>query len=82
MWLGKEQCAVTWEPAENIPREIIDEFERGISTLVSEQITSSGLGQDMHTLMVEQSHSTSSVPSSARTVISGNEGLVNTMYIT
>ena len=54
LWLGKEQCAVTWEPAENIPSVIVDEFERGTVIQVKDEITP-GIGQDMHTISAEPS---------------------------
>lgn len=46
--------AVTWEPAENVPTAVINEFEQGTVVVVQDQITKSGLaiGQTTHTLTV------------------------------
>ena len=42
----------TWEPAENVPIAIINEFEQGIVVIVQDETTKSGLGQTTHTLKI------------------------------
>ena len=44
LWLGKEECKVTWEPEENVPASVIEEFKEGISLFFTEVVRSSGLG--------------------------------------
>ena len=73
LWLGKEKCAVTWEPAENVPYAIIEEFERGTMVEIADQVTTSGLGQEMHTLTVAPK-TVPPPPSILRPVIKQNEG--------
>lgn len=50
LWLGKEKCAVTWEPAGNVPDAIIEDFERGTVVEITDQVITTGIGQEMHTL--------------------------------
>ena len=57
LWLGKEECKVTWEPEENVPASVIEEFKQGLLSFATEVVHSSGLGQTMHTLTVSQRHS-------------------------
>jgi hypothetical protein len=76
LWLGKERCEVTWEPAENVPANIIAEFEGGTKSLVKESIVVSGAGQTSCTLTFDEK----AVPSStqhSRVVIKGNKGCVD-----
>ena len=83
MWLGKERCAVTWEPAEDVPNAVIEEFERGTKAVVTDHTAPSGTGQTLHTLTVSpnQSCSTSPGPSASRPVIKENEGCVEFAFI-
>ena len=77
LWLGKEECKVTWEPEENIPPSVIDEFKQGLLSFATEEVHSSGLGQTMHTLTVSHQHS-NAVPSVGHTshkrLVPENEG--------
>lgn len=73
LWLGKEKCAVTWEPAGNVPDAIIEEFERGTMVEITDQVTASGLGQEMHTLTVTPKTAPPS-PAKLRPVIKQSEG--------
>ena len=80
LWLGKEECKVTWEPEQNVPPSVIEEFKLGLSLFATEVVYSFGLGQTMHTLTVSHQHS-STMPSIGRTscqrVVPENEGYVN-----
>ncbi len=51
---------MTWEPAQNIPSKIIQEYEQGLATSVTDDISSTGIGQTVHTLSVATSISPSS----------------------
>ena len=74
LWLGKEECKVTWEPEENVPPSIVKEFKQGLLSFATEEVHSSGLGQTMHTLTVSHQHS-SAVPSIGRKrLVPENEG--------
>lgn len=68
--------AVTWEPAENVPTAVINEFEQGTVVVVQDQITKSGLGQTTHTLTVSSQGSSARSHSCSppRTVIKESEG--------
>ena len=72
LWLGKENCDVTWEPAENVPMRVISEFEKGAHPTVKESITVSGMGQRMHTLTIDECHSAST--SQPRLVVKDSGG--------
>lgn len=78
--MGKEQCAVTWEPAQNVPNAVIEEFERGSVAVVTDHVTPSGIGQTTHTLTVSPSQSPSTAvprgPLADRPVIKESEGYV------
>lgn len=71
-------CAVTWEPAGNVPDAIIEEFERGTVMEVTDQVTVTGIGQEVHTLTAIPNCTKTPVlpptPSNARPVIKENEG--------
>ena len=85
LWLGRETCDTTWEPAENIPLPLIHEFEKGIQSSVVEDVSSTGLGQSVHTLSVvpkEKHVSSADQPHAAtRMVIADNEGWVRSTII-
>lgn len=77
LWLGKEQCAVTWEPAANVPSAVVDEFEKGILITVSDDVSSTGIGQETHTLAAMPSVNMASPSPSTparRPVIGNNDG--------
>lgn len=57
LWLGREQCSMTWEPASNVPTEIIREYEKGMISKVTDTVSSTGIGQTVHTLSVTASQS-------------------------
>jgi hypothetical protein len=68
LWLGREDCYVTWEAAESLPKAIIEEYERGIRPTVTDCTTeTSGVS---HTLKVVHGNQCSST----RPVIKENEG--------
>ena len=76
LWLGRETCAVTWEPAENVPALVVEEFERGTVAAVTDNVTLFGIGQTTHTLTIAPTQSpicTLGI-SAGHTVIKGNEG--------
>ena len=78
--MGREQCEVTWEQAENVPRAVVEEFERGAVSSVTDEVASSGMGQKVHILTVSQSGRLSPslprIPSVDRPVITESEGYV------
>ena len=77
LWLGKEKCAVTWELAANVPRAIVEEFEKGILITVSDDVMSTGIGQETHTLAAMPSLNMASPSPSTpvhRPVIGNNDG--------
>lgn len=78
LWLGRETCDTTWEPAESIPLPLIQEFEKGIQGVVVDEVSPTGLGQSVHTLRVEpEVGSAIHQPHTAtRMVIGDNEGWV------
>ena len=71
--MGKEQCDVTWEPAENVPAVVVAEFESGAQTVSKDSIVA-GVGQRMHTLTVEKA--SSQLHPDQRKVVKNNEGCV------
>ena len=36
LWLGLEECSVTWEKASDIPSEVVLEFESGSKAVVTD----------------------------------------------
>lgn len=62
--MGKEDCAVTWEAAENVPHAVIQEYERGTETVATEYISQTGIGQELHTITVTPNKSSLVVPTS------------------
>lgn len=52
--MGCEDCTVTWEKAEDIPRTIINEYCQGVKRYAEEDIKS-GPGHQMHTLSLSPS---------------------------
>lgn len=74
--MGRETCDVTWEPAENVPVKVIEEFEKGAVHGVKESVALSGVGQHVHTLTVDENstHSSSSSSQQSRTVVKDNGG--------
>ena len=76
LWLGRERCDVTWEPAESVPVAVVQEFERGVVAAVTDHMSLSGIGQTRHTLTVGPSDSSTltSHTAAARTVIRESEG--------
>ena len=76
LWLGKERCDVTWEPAENVPSAIIEEFERNAMSTVKESIELTGVGQKIHTLTFDVNNSHTSTLQQSRTVVKESDGLV------
>ena len=76
LWLGQETCDTTWEPAENIPLPLIQEFEKGIQSAIVDDVSATGLGQSVHTLHVgpKERSATHHPHAIARMIIAGNEG--------
>lgn len=74
VWVGKENCAVTWEPEEKIPQKIVEEFEGNIKTTVADCVTSR-VGQFSHTL-VTSSDTTQNSTSTCRPVVKDADGYV------
>ena len=76
LWLGQEECKVTWEPKEKVPPSLIEEFKAGAVMVAAETSATSGIGQTMHTLSVVKHLPTHQPSSSAhsRPVISDSEG--------
>ena len=63
---------MTWEKGEELPPDVIHEFEHGNEMIVMDNIASK-MGQTMHTLVVGQKHA--QLPSrQTRPVIQGNTG--------
>ena len=77
LWLGKEDCSVTWEKSENLPPQVIDEFEHGGKTCVEDH-TSSRMGQIGHTITTSTTQTYGNVASSreaaTRPVLLSNTG--------
>ena len=72
LWLGLEECKVTWEKKEDVPPRVIEEFERGNNTVVIDS-TAAKMGQTMHTFVIGQKHP--QTPSChSRPVTEGNTG--------
>lgn len=73
VWLGRETCKKTWEPADRVPASIVNEFEGGAVCSTKEFIGSSGVGQKTHTLIVEKNNHS---PPKSRIVVEENKGYV------
>lgn len=69
MWLGSEECKVTWEKASDLPPEVITEFECGSTAFVMDK-AEPRMGESVHTLIVSSTQS----QSSRRPVIKTNTG--------
>ena len=65
-------CDVTWEPAQNVPSNIIEEFEKGTKARVKDSVTCCGVGQTTHTFSVVLEN-TSHLPLH-RPIMKENEG--------
>ena len=79
VWVGKEDCSVTWEPEDKIPLKIIEEFEgknKTIVAIVADCVTST-VGQLSHTLV--PSHNTPS-SSTSRPVVKDADGCIGCYY--
>lgn len=63
---------MTWEPAQNIPSQIVQEYEQGLATCITDDITSTGIGQTVHTLSVAAS--SSATTPARRPVIQESDG--------
>lgn len=74
VWVGKENCAVTWEPEEKIPQKIVEEFEGNIKTTVADYVTSR-VGQLSHTLVTSHDTTPNSI-SMCRPVVKDADGYV------
>ena len=55
MWLGKEECNVTWENESAIPRSVLQEFED--DSLVEVKVSTEKIGQISHMLCVHATDS-------------------------
>lgn len=75
LWLGQEECNVTWEKAEDLPSQVIREFEQGDKAVVSDY-TMSKMGQTVHTLAVDQRQRQPETTNHPRPVIQSNTGCV------
>ena len=83
--MGKEKCAVTWEPAENVPAAVIQEFEQGDVAVALDSATEVGICQTVHTLIVSHTNTTpqapphhaSSTSTARRPVVTHNEGYIH-----
>ena len=42
----------TWEPSDKIPPSLINEFESGMKSVVTDNVSTSGLGQKIHTRII------------------------------
>ena len=77
MWLGREECLVTWEAAETVPQSIVEEYEIGLKPSVADCTTkSSGI---FHKLKVVHE---SASGCGKRPVVKENEGLAAKLMIT
>ena len=74
VWVGKENCSVTWEPEEKIPQKIVEEFEENIKTTVADCVTSR-VGQLSHTLITSHD-TTQNSTSTCRPVVKDADGYV------
>lgn len=80
LWLGRETCDITWEPAENIPLQLIHVFEKGIQSAVVDDVSPTDLGQCSHTLCYPRKRPSSDHPRVAtHTVIANNEEWVKSI---
>lgn len=71
LWLGLEECNVTWEKASDLPSEVVLEFESGNKVFVTDN-TVGRMGQKMHTLAIQ--HQSPRNP--RRPVIKENTGYI------
>ena len=51
LWLGDEDCHVSWEKEELIPKDVLEEYKSD-SLVQVEQLSTEGIGQTSHTLCV------------------------------
>ena len=56
MWLGKEECNVTWENESTILRSVLQEFE-DYSSVEVEKVSTEKIGQMSHMLCVHATDS-------------------------
>lgn len=77
MWLGNEECHVTWEREDTIPKNVLQEFEGGVVVEVQE-VSAKKIGQTSCTLFVN-THENEEGPKSKRlkavqNIVQGNDG--------
>lgn len=65
---------MTWEPAKNIPIAIIQEYERGLTSNVTDNVSSTGIGQTVHTLSVTASQTSADSFQENRPVVTESDG--------
>ena len=83
LWLGMDDCHVTWEREEDIPREIIHEYETQVNTCVIEMCTEH-VGQTCYTLNVSSQQEVEPAikrPKCDRVVLDGDNGYVSILGI-
>lgn len=77
LWLGKPDVEVTWEPAESLSKEVIEEYEKGIRSEV-ETKTTIQYGQEKSILAVNKDdilqETTAKKTRVERTVIKNSSG--------
>ena len=78
MWLGKEECNVTWENESVIPRSVLQEFEDDSSVEV-EKVSTEKIGQMSYMLSVHPTDSKEGKPKNKkmktdRIVVNSNNG--------
>lgn len=82
MWLGKEECNVTWENENAIPQSVLQEFEDD-SLVEVEKLSTERIGQTSHTLCVNASDNKARLQRKKikrdRIVVSCNDGYVHTL---
>jgi len=83
LWLGNEECEVTWESEDVIPKCVLQEFED--DTLIEVQkLSTEKIGQTSHTLSVKSSkHESEARPvqkktKTERVIVNSNDGYVHT----
>ena len=69
-WLGKSN-KLTWEPGSNLPPELVDEFEKGI-TPNEVTVSDKKFGVVQHTLVLERHTGTRDEPPAKRTKLCQN----------
>jgi len=77
LWLGKEECDVSWVKEDEIPQSVLEEFESNYLVEI-EQLSVEKIGQTSHTLSV-QTKKKELVPVQKKTrqdrfIVNGNDG--------